>query len=693
MKIIVLAEKPSVGRDLARVLACRPKGKSFFESDKYIVTWAMGHLVELADPGDYKEEWRKWQMEYLPMLPDKMRLQVIRKTAFQFNAVKSLLNRNDVNSLVIATDAGREGELVARWIIRLCGYKGASQRLWISSQTDRAILDGFKNLKPGSNYDKLLWAAECRAEADWIIGLNITRALSCKYDARLSAGRVQTPTLAMIVYRENEIKNFKSEPFWTVNADFGIFKGEWHGQNGITRFKNQADADRIADKIKDADGVISNVSIKDSLEQPPLLYDLTALQRDANHLLGYSAKKTLQVLQGLYEHHKIVTYPRTDSRHLTSDIVPTLKERLKGIENTKYTAIVKKLLTEDIKPSKNFVDDSKVSDHHAIIPTEEKVHFESLSPDERSLWDLIAKRFLAVLMPPYKYKNIALTINVNDETFKVKGREITSQGWRAVAGAGQKDDDDEDIPVQNLSKYKTGDKVKVIRANVIKGATKPPARYTEGTLLASMENAGKFIEDKELKASIQKGGLGTPATRAEIIEKLFSNYYIERNGKEIIPTPQGIALIDIVPEQLRSPELTAKWELRLNRISLGIERNFEFTKDIRKNAEELVMLVKNSKDSYKPSNESEKKCPLCGKKLLYNRDKKGNKILVCRSLTCGYEEEENRSNDLSRKPSQKEREITRRLMYKYNADDPSNKVTLGDIFKKSLEEKEKKNKK
>jgi len=688
MKTLVLAEKPSVGRELARVLGCQPKGKSFFEGSKYIVTWAMGHLVELADPGDYKDDWKKWDLLALPMLPDKMKLKVIRRTSFQFNTVKSLIQRNDVNDFVIATDAGREGELVARWIMRLCGYRSDFKRLWISSQTDKAIKDGFNNLKPGRNYDPLLWAAECRAEADWIVGLNVTRALSCKHDAKLSAGRVQTPTLAMIVDRENEIKVFKPEPYWTINADFGAFKADWHGQNGNTRFKNQADAERIAVKVKDGQGTITEITIKDVSQAAPQAYDLTALQRDANHILGWSAKKTLQVLQGLYEHHKIVTYPRTDSRHITDDIVPTLKDRLKAVEKTKYESVIKKILTTPLNPGKNFVDNSKVSDHHAIIPTEEPVRMDRLSGEEKSLWDLVVKRFLAVLSPPYKYKNITLTVNVNGETFIAKGREVIDQGWRALTSA-VKDEDDEDIPFQNLSRYKKGEKVQVKKISVLQGFTKPPARYTEGTLLAAMENAGKFIEDKELKASIKKGGLGTPATRADIIEKLFSNYYIERNNKELVPTSQGIALIDIVPEQLRSPELTAKWELRLNKISLGTEKNTLFTKDIRDNAVELVALVKNAKREYKPANESDKSCPLCAKKLLFNKDKKGKRILVCRSLSCGYEEEENKRDDLSKKPSQKEREITRRLINRYTSNESADTYTLGDLLKKKLEEKKK----
>ncbi len=686
MKSIVLAEKPSVGKEFARILGCRQISKSFCEGNDYIVTWAMGHLVELADPDEYDNNWKTWTMESLPMLPARMKHKVIGKTSNQFRVIKGILNRKDVDNLIIATDAGREGELVARWILRLCGWKGNFRRLWISSQTDSAVRDGFKNLKPGRNYDNLFKAAESRAEADWIVGLNVTRALTCKYDSRLSAGRVQTPTLAMIINRENEIKSFVPEAYWTINADFKDFKALWQSRNGITRFKNIAEAQKVAEKVKDKEGTITDVSIKEKSELPPLAYNLNALQCDANRILGFSAKKTLQTLQALYEHHKIATYPRTDSRHLTDDMVATLKDRLKAIEKTKYESIVKELLKKELKPGKRLVDNSKVTDHHAIIPTEEKVIFNNLNSDEKALWDLIARRFLAVLSPEYKYKSITLTIDINGEAFIAKGISIIDRGWRAISGAvDYEKNDDDDIPVQNLSKYKKGDKLNAAKITVLQGFTKPPARYTEGTLLAAMESPGKFIDSKELKDSIQKGGLGTPATRADIIEKLFSNYYIDRNGKELVPTSQGKKLIDIVPDMLRSPEMTAKWELRLTKISLGAEQGELFTRDIRSMTVKLVNEIKSSSAEFKPENESSTLCPMCGQKLLSVKNKKGKKLLVCRSRSCGYEQDEYQGSDMSRKPSYKEKEMARRLINKYTSNEPAETYTLGDALKASMD--------
>jgi DNA topoisomerase-3 len=372
MKSIVLAEKPSVGRELAQVLGCRKKAKGYSEGDAYIVTWAMGHLVELADPQVYDERYKRWSLHYLPMLPERMKHRVIPRTAHQFRTIQSLFRRKDVNNLIIATDAGREGELVARWIMRLGGWKGPYQRLWISSQTESAIREGFRTVKDGRGYDNLFHAAECRSEADWIIGLNISRALSCKYDARLSAGRVQTPTLALIVAREEEINSFKPESYWQVYADFGSFTGVWRSSGAVTRIKDEKRAREIAARVQGKEGRIVRVEAKDKREPPPLAYDLTALQREANSRLGFSAQKTLSTLQGLYERHKLVTYPRTDSRYISKDIVPTLTDRLRGVLASRYRPVVQRLLGSEIKTGGRFVNDAKVSDHHALLPTEQR---------------------------------------------------------------------------------------------------------------------------------------------------------------------------------------------------------------------------------------------------------------------------------------------------------------------------------
>ncbi|HNZ27758.1 MAG TPA: DNA topoisomerase III [Spirochaetota bacterium] len=684
MKSVVLAEKPSVGKELARILKCSPRGKSCCEGDNYIVTWAMGHLVELADPGSYYDEWNSWKMETLPMLPDKMKLKVIGKTGFQFTAIKNIFNRQDVNNLIIATDAGREGELVARWIMKLAGWKKNFQRLWISSQTDKAIKDGFSGLKDGRRYDNLFRAAECRAEADWIVGLNVTRALSCRYDAKLSAGRVQTPTLAMIVNRESEIKMFKSRPYWTIGVDLDGFKAVWQAKNGQTRFFNQSDAGAIVEKINGKNAFVKEVDVKEKSDLPPLAFNLNDLQREANKVLGFSAKQTLNVLQGLYERHKIVTYPRTDSRHLTTDMLPTLKDRLKAIENSQFSGKIRELLKNEINSGKRLIDDAKVSDHHAIIPTEEPVRLEKLSREEKILWEIIAKRFIAVLSNPYRYKSVKLVLDINGESFVSKGVEVVDPGWKSLYGVNITEvEEDEDIPTQNLKIFQKGEEINVKRVNILQGLTKPPARYTEGALLEAMENAGKFIDDKALKESIQKGGIGTPATRADIIEKLFSNYYIEKNGKELVPTPQGMELVGLVPELLRSPELTAEWEIRLNAISEGKELNNLFSKDIRDKTKELVEQVKNSTVKYEPKANSRENCPYCGKPLISNKDKKGRKILICPSKSCGYERDQFNDND---SPTNKEKQIARKYMNKYGANKNSKETfTLGDMLKAKME--------
>jgi DNA topoisomerase-3 len=691
MKSIVLAEKPSVGRELAQVLGCRNKAKGYSEGDSHIVTWAMGHLVELADPQAYDERYKRWSLHYLPMLPERMKHRVIPRTSHQFRTIQSLFRRKDVNNLIIATDAGREGELVARWIMRLGGWKGPYQRLWISSQTESAIREGFRTLKDGKNYDNLFHAAECRSEADWIVGLNISRALSCKYDARLSAGRVQTPTLALIVAREEEINNFKPESYWQVHADFGSYTGLWRSSGGVTRIKEEKRAREIVDKVQGKAGRIVKFEAKDKSEPPPLAYDLTALQREANSRLGFSAQKTLSTLQGLYERHKLVSYPRTDSRYISKDIVPTLKDRLQAVLASRYRAAVQQLLAGEIKPGSRFVNDAKVSDHHALLPTEQRADPKRLGADERVLWEMIVARFLAVLSPPYRYKSITLITEAEGEQFLSRGIQVIDPGWRRIEQSVSDTAEEEDeVPEQELSAHRQGDTVQVVGAEVKQGFTKPPPRYTEATLLDAMEHAGRFIEDKELRASIAQGGIGTPATRAEIIEKLLSHYYIERRGRTLFPTPRGLELLELVPGDLRSPELTARWEQRLARIARGEEKADEFNRDIRKNATELVELVKSSTATYQPRSVSSEPCPVCGKMMMPVADKKGRKMLVCQSLSCGYEQTGGEGDSLSRRPSRKQKALDRRLIQQFS-DKAKETATFADLIKAAQERKEHKN--
>lgn len=637
-KILVLAEKPSVARDIAKVLKCGQSGNGCLIGSKYIVTWALGHLVTLADPEAYDDKYKRWSMEDLPMLPEKMKLVVIKQTSKQFGAVKSLLSRNDVDELVIATDAGREGELVARWIIHKAGFNKPIKRLWISSQTDKSILDGFANLKPSSQYDNLYMSAQCRSEADWLIGLNVTRALTCKYNAQLSAGRVQTPTLAMIVQRENEIKNFKPKDFWTIQSIFNGFTVQWADKaTGQTRIFDKKAAENIVSKIKGQSGEVINVEKTFKNDLPPLLYDLTELQRDANRWYSYSAKQTLNIMQRLYETHKLVTYPRTDSRYITSDIVPTIPERLKSVSAGPYAKMAQKVLKTGFTATKRFVDNSKVSDHHAIIPTEQYVNLSSLNQEERHIYDLIVKRFIAVLSPVYEYEQTTVKVEVNGEIFTAKGKIVKSMGWKEIYEgiSDTENDDDYEAGDQSLPDIKKGLRGKMENVRMIDGKTKPPARYTEATLLSAMEHPGKFVDDKSIREALESSsGLGTPATRADIIEKLFNSFYIERRGKEIHPTSKGIQLIELVPPDLKSPEMTGKWEQQLSYISKGNANPKTFIADMRKYASKLVADVAASNETFRHDNVTREKCQ-CGKYLLEVNGKRG-KMLVCPDRECGF---------------------------------------------------------
>ncbi|MDI6602024.1 MAG: DNA topoisomerase III [Thermoanaerobacteraceae bacterium] len=688
MKLLVLAEKPSVAKEIARVLKCNNKNKGYFEGPEYVVTWALGHLVTLAEPEDYDPKYKEWRLEDLPMLPSSMDLQVIRETSHQFKVVKGLMRRRDIGELVIATDAGREGELVARWIMMKVGWKKPFKRLWISSQTDSAIREGFKNLRPGHAYDNLYYAAQCRAEADWLIGLNVTRGLVCKFNAQLTAGRVQTPTLAMIIDRENEIKNFVPKDFWTIRVDFGDYFGDWRDKNGQGRIFDPHKAEDLISKIEGHTGVITNVNVSEKSEPAPLAYDLTELQRDANRRYSFSAQKTLSVLQSLYEHHKLVTYPRTDSRYITTDIVPTLPNRLRSIEVVPYAELVRPLLQKPIKTTGRLVDNSKVTDHHAIIPTDQPLNLSVLDSDERKLYDLIAQHFIAILYPPYLYEQTTIITEVNGESFYSTGRVVKDKGWRAVTKpASEKEDADDEVPVEQvLNRQHKGDKKQVKSYKINKSKTKPPARYTEATLLTAMEGAGKFVENEELREAIKQGGLGTPATRAEIIEKLLYNNYVERHGKELVPTTKGMQLIELVPQELRKPELTAQWEQRLSNIAMGRDSRKDFMEGIKRNTVELVnKIIEQDAKAYRPDNVTRTKCPMCGKYMLLVNSRKGH-MLVCPDRSCGYRQPERQDDANIFKRSKNEHYINQKLIAKYS-DKESVGTSLETLLKEALKKK------
>lgn len=638
-KTLVLTEKPSVAKDIARVLGCKRSGNGCIVGDKYIVTWALGHLVTLADPEAYDDKYKSWRMEDLPMLPGRMKLVVIGQTSKQFKAVSSLLSSAEVSDIVIATDAGREGELVARWIIQKANCRKPMRRLWISSQTDKAIKEGFASLKPSSQYDNLYRSAQCRAEADWLVGLNVTRALTCKHNAQLSAGRVQTPTLAMIVRREEDILCFRPKDYFTVKADFGEYTALYKDGKGQARFADAAAAKEVADSVRGKRGVLSEVKKVYRFKAPPAAYDLTELQRDANKKYGYSAKQTLSLMQSLYETHKLLTYPRTDSRYITRDVAATLPERLRAIAIGPYKDAANAVLRSKPIQTKYIVNDAKVTDHHAIIPTEQYVDLNKLSREERHIYDLVVRRFIAVLSAPFEYDEVQVKITVGRYNFYTKGQSVKSAGWKALYDSSLADDDDDaepDLAAQRLPALSQGAAASVKEVRVCAGKTSPPARYTEATLLTAMENPASQVEDGRLRDALKTaGGLGTPATRADIIEKLFNSFYIERRGREIFPTSKGRQLIGIVPPDLKSAELTAKWEQQLSLIAEGKANDRKFIEEMRGYASSLVQAVKSSTAEYKHDNMTREPCPQCGKYLLEVNGKKG-KMLVCQDRDCGY---------------------------------------------------------
>ncbi|MBU8907966.1 DNA topoisomerase III [Desertibacillus haloalkaliphilus] len=641
-KKVVLAEKPSVGRDIARVLQCHKKGNGFFEGDRYIVTWALGHLVTLADPESYDHAYKSWKLEDLPMLPNRLKLVVIKKTGKQFNTVKSQLHRSDVSEVVIATDAGREGELVARWIIEKARVNKPIKRLWISSVTDKAIKDGFAHLKNGKEYDNLYGAAVARSEADWYVGLNATRALTTKYNAQLSCGRVQTPTLAIIAKREEEIRLFQPKPFYGITArtDRQLTLVWQDQQSNDTKTFSKEKRDQIYEKVKVyKQAEVVEVQKSDKKSFAPQLYDLTELQRDANKRFGFSAKETLAVMQRLYEQHKVVTYPRTDSRHLTTDMVETLNDRIKACSVGPYAKLTSKLTTKQIKPHKSFVDNSKVTDHHAIIPTEERVNLHALNDKERKIYDLVVRRFLAVFYPPFLYEQTTLRAKIGQEQLLAKGKVVRSEGWKEVYGTEVDDEQTTgEWTDQQLPDVYKGDCLNISEYTLTSGETQPPAPFNEGTLLAAMENPVKYMnkDDKDLRKTLGKtGGLGTVATRADIIEKLFNSFLIEKRGKGIYPTSKGKQLLELAPEELKSPALTAEWEQKLELISKGKLQKYQFINDMKGYAKAIVTEIKQSDRAFKHDNLTGSKCPECGKLMLEVKGKKG-KMLVCQDRECGH---------------------------------------------------------
>ena len=650
MKSLVIAEKPSVARDIARVLKCNKNINGAIEGDRYIVTWGLGHLVTLADPEDYDKKYKEWKMEDLPMVPDVFKLEVIGQTAKQYHAVKAQIHRQDVGEIIIATDAGREGELVARLILKKAGSNKPIKRLWISSVTDKAIREGFAHLKDGREYDSLYDAAMCRAEADWLGGINATRALTCKYNAQLSCGRVQTPTLAMIAKREADIRSFVPKPYYGLQARKGglVFTWQNRASGGYSTFDRQMAQDLLT-RLKGENGVVDEVRRTPKKTSAPLLYDLTELQRDANKRFNYSAKETLNIMQRLYENHKVLTYPRTDSRYLTSDILPTLKERLKACAVGPYRTLAGRLTMQALPAKPFFVDNSKVSDHHAIIPTEQFVQLDHMTIDERRIYDLVVRRFLAVMYPPFEYEQTSLVIKVGGESFVARGKIVKDQGWKAAYENLQDEDeeDEKEVREQQLPDLKKGDVIGNLGISVTEGRTKPPAPFNEATLLSAMENPVAYMEsrDKELARTLgETGGLGTVATRADIIEKLFSSFLLEKRGKDIYLTSKAKQLLELVPGDLKKPELTADWETKLSKIAKGSLKRGAFMKDIRIYSQELIGQIKAGQGNFRHDNLTNTKCPVCGKRMLAVKGK-NSEMLVCQDRECGHRETVSRTSN------------------------------------------------
>ncbi|BAQ09831.1 DNA topoisomerase III [Bacillus sp. OxB-1] len=634
-KSVVLAEKPSVARDIARVLGCHKKGNGFLEGNQYIVTWALGHLVTHADPEGYGNEYKEWKLEHLPIIPEPFKLVPIRQTSKQYNAVKALLRRNDVKEVIIATDAGREGELVARWILEMAKVRKPIKRLWISSVTDKAIKDGFNQLKDGRQYDNLYEAAVARAEADWVVGINATRALTVKYNAQLSTGRVQTPTLAMIAERERQIREFQPKSYYGLQALTETARFTWHTKAGQTQSFDKEVVENVLHKLDGVhSGKVLEVKSTPKSQPAPHLFDLTELQKEAHRRWGWSAKETLATLQNLYERHKAVTYPRTDSKHLTSDMAGTLKERIKAVDIGPYRKSVNALLRSNAtKPQKGVIDDKRVSDHHAIIPTEETPILPDLSDKENRLYDLIVKRFLAVFFGAFRYDQVMVELEAGGEIFKAKGRTITDEGWKKVYSTDEEESDTDALPP-----FQKGDEVKIRAIVMTDGQTKPPARFNEGTLLAAMENPVQFMagESKDLIKTIgETGGLGTVATRADVIERLFSTFVIEKKGNDIYTTSKGRQLLELVPEDLKSPALTAEWEQGLTKIAKGQMKKEAFMKDMIDFSKKTVSEIKTDDKKFRHDNVTGKTCPDCGKLLLEVNGKRG-KMLVCQDRECGH---------------------------------------------------------
>jgi DNA topoisomerase-3 len=652
-KTLVIAEKPSVGRDLVRVLpGAFDKGEGYLEGPDHIVTWAVGHLVQLADPDEYDERFKKWRMADLPIVPDQFRL-VVRdeRSKKQMNAVKRLLGRDDVETVINACDAGREGELIFAYIYEKSGSRKPVERLWLNSMTTAAIKEAFGELRPAEELVTLEAAARSRSEADWIVGMNATRAatirLRSSFDGAVSLGRVQTPTLAILARREEEIRAFKPEPYWVVDAGFDTVKdaprkyeGRYHaGAN--PRIKTADEAAAIVAACDNQTGEITKLDKSERKERAPMLYDLTSLQRDANSRFGFSARRTLAAAQRLYEEHKALTYPRTNSRFITQDMIGEIKPIAELVGDQKeYGEAAKYVLGLDVLPLGRVVNDAKVTDHHAIIPTRAERHpVEKMNPDDRRIYDLVVRRFLAVFHPDAVFENTRVETTVAGHVFRTRGKLMLVPGWRGVYGEiadadGPRSDEDEGRE-QQLPRLVSGEQVAVQEVSSEAKETKPPRRYTEGSLLAAMETAGKLVDEEEAREAMKDSGIGTPATRAAIIERLLQVGYIERDGRALVVTEKGLNVIRLLGEHaLTSPGLTGEWEHRLSKIETGEDSREAFMGDIVKFTSDTVGELDTKLKDVRIPRANLGPCPVCGRDIVENR--KGYSCWSREDPGCGF---------------------------------------------------------
>ncbi len=651
-KTLVIAEKPSVGQDLARVLKGPfKKGEGVLEGPEHVVTWAVGHLVQLAEPDEYDPKFKRWRMEDLPIVPERFKL-VVRdeRSRKQMSVVTKQIGREDIAEIVNACDAGREGELIFAYLYEKAKGKKPVQRLWLNSMTSAAMKEALSSLRPADEFARLEQAARSRSEADWIVGMNATRAatirLRSSFDGAVSLGRVQTPTLAIIARREEEIKAFVPEPYWLVDATFEadgnrVYEGRFH-EGAKPRIATAEEADAIVAACEGKQGTITKLDKKEQREKAPMLYDLTTLQREANNRYGFSAKRTLAAAQRCYEEHKALTYPRTNSRYLPSDMVAEIKPTAELVgHNSEYTKGAEYVIGLDLLPLARVVNDEKVTDHHAIIPTRSEHNLDKMGADDRRIYDMVTRRFLAVFHPEAVFENtrVETTVGEQGHIFRTRGKLLIVPGWRGVydevaADTRPKGEEDEGVD-QQLPKLEDGETVDTKKIAAERKETKPPRRYSDASLLGAMETAGKLVDDEELREAMKESGIGTPATRAAIIERLITVGYVERDARALVATEKGLNVIRLLDaHMLTSPELTGNWEHRLGKIERGEDSREKFMSDIAGFAEQTVHKLDETLKDVRIPRAKLGPCPVCGHEI--NENRKGYSCWAREDPGCGF---------------------------------------------------------